>query len=125
MARPRRVAYPPSPNASGEGDHAQAGQHKGSGRTGTGQAVSNFFLRDFLHSEIAAFHGLRNIPDDPDLAIAAGRRLCEELLEPLQATFGRLAIRSAYRSPEVNDFGNRNGLNCASNTANAAAISGT
>ena len=29
------------------------------------------------------------------MAIAAGRRLCEELLEPLQATFGRLAIRSA------------------------------
>jgi len=28
----------------------------------------------------------------------------------LQATFGRLAIRSAYRAPAVNEFGNRHGL---------------
>src|SRR5215467_13308905 len=54
---------------------------------------ASFFMRDFLHSEIADFHGIPNIPDDPDLAIAAGRKLCEQLLEPLQATFGRLAIR--------------------------------
>lgn len=80
----------------------------------------NFFLRDFLHSEIAALNGLSNIPDNPDLAIAAGRQLCEELLEPLQATFGRLHIRSAYRSPEVNDFGNRHALNCATNPKNYA-----
>ena len=59
----------------------------------------SFFMRDFLHSEIANFYGVPNIPEDPDQAIAAGGRLCEELLEPLQATFGRLAIRSAYRAP--------------------------
>ena len=53
--------------------------------------------RDFLFSEIAAVEGLSNLPDDPELAIAAGRGLCENLLEPLQATFGRIAIRSAYR----------------------------
>jgi hypothetical protein len=63
---------------------------------------------------------LSNIPDDPDLAIEAGRRLCEELLEPLQAAFGRIAIRSAYRSCEVNAFGNANGYNCANNEANYA-----
>ncbi|WP_026987421.1 hypothetical protein [Fodinicurvata fenggangensis] len=78
----------------------------------------SFYMRDFLYSEIAAFHGIPNIPDDPDLAIAAGERLCEELLEPLHATFGRVAIRSAYRSCEVNEYGNRNGLNCGSNEAN-------
>lgn len=61
---------------------------------------------------------LVNMPEFPDLAIHAGRQLCEELLEPLQDTFGRIHIRSAYRSPEVNDFGNRNKLNCASNAAN-------
>ena len=33
---------------------------------------ANFFVRDFLYSEIAAVHGIANIPDDPDLAIAAG-----------------------------------------------------
>jgi hypothetical protein len=36
----------------------------------------------------------------------------------LQATFGRLAIRSAYRAPAVNEFGNRHGLSCASNLRN-------
>jgi hypothetical protein len=75
-------------------------------------------MRDFLHSEIADFHGIPNIPDNPELAIATGRELCEQLLEPLQATFGRLAIRSAYRAPAVNEFGNRHGLSCASNLRN-------
>jgi hypothetical protein len=56
--------------------------------------------------EIANVHRMTNLPDDPDFAIAAGRRLCEDLLEPLQATFGRIAIRSAYRSPAVNAYGN-------------------
>ena len=81
---------------------------------------ASFFMRDFLHSEIAAIYGMANMPDDPDLAIAAGRGLCEHLLEPLQATFGRLAIRSAYRSPEVNAFGNAHFHNCASNEKNRA-----
>ena len=75
----------------------------------------SFFMRDFLHSEIADLHGIPNIPDDPELAILAGRRLCGELLEPLQAAFGRVAIRSAYRAPAVNAFGNAHGLSCASN----------
>lgn len=78
----------------------------------------NFFMRDFLHSEIAAWYGLRNVPNDPDRAIAKGRMLCEQLLEPLQATFGRIHIRSGYRSPEVNALGNRNQHNCASNEKN-------
>ena len=64
--------------------------------------------------------GMPNLPDDPDLAIAAGRKLCERLLEPLQATFGRLAIRSAYRSPEVNAYGNAHFQNCGSNERNRA-----
>ncbi|WP_245600253.1 hypothetical protein [Sphingomonas jaspsi] len=87
----------------------------------------SFFMRDMLYSEIAQVHGLLNVPDDPDVAIAAGRRLCEELLEPLQDHWGRIAIRSAYRSREVNGFGNRMqkegkaGYTCASNEANAAA----
>ena len=75
-------------------------------------------MRDFLFSEIATLHGLANLPEDPDLAIAAGKHLCEELLEPLQATFGRIAIRSAYRSPAVNQYGNRHYMNCASNERN-------
>jgi hypothetical protein len=80
----------------------------------------NFFLRDFLHSEIGSFYGIPNIPDDPDLAIAAGSRLCEQLLEPLQLTFGRLHLRSGYRAAALNKFGNENNLNCARNEATAA-----
>jgi len=70
---------------------------------------ANFFMRDFLYSEIANFYGIPNIPGNPDVAIAAGKRLCEELLEPLQTTFGRIAIRSGYRSAKVTAFGNARG----------------
>jgi hypothetical protein len=80
----------------------------------------SFFMREFLYSEISNVHGIPNIPDDPELAIAAGKRLCEELLEPLQETFGRISIRSAYRSPAVNAYGNQHKLNCASNARNHA-----
>lgn len=80
----------------------------------------SFFMRDFLYSEIAAINGFANLPDNPDLAIAAGKRLCEELLEPLQARFGRISVRSAYRSPEVNAFGDANTLNCSTNEKNFA-----
>lgn len=83
--------------------------------------AASFFMRDFLYSEIANFHGMPNIPDDPDLAIAAGRALYEQLLEPLQQTFGRIEVRSAFRSGAVNEFGNRNQLGCAMNEKNYAA----
>lgn len=80
----------------------------------------SFFMRDFLYSEISNFYGISNIPDDPDLAIAAGTQLCEKILEPLQDRFGRISIRSAYRSSAVNQRGvGRH--NCASNEANYAA----
>lgn len=81
---------------------------------------SSFYMRDFLYSEISAINGIPNIPEDPELAIATGKRLCEELLEPLQASFGRIAILSGYRSPAVNGFGNAHKLNCASNERNYA-----
>jgi hypothetical protein len=73
----------------------------------------NFFMRDFLMSEISAFHGIPNIPDRPDLAIERGSAFCETLLEPLHATFGQVTIRSGYRSAALNTFGNQNNLNCA------------
>lgn len=94
------------------------------GRTRLSQ---HFFMRDFMFSDIAAVHGLLNAPDDRDLAVAAGTQLCEQLLEPLQRVFGRVAIRSAYRSCDVNALGNemqkagKKGYNCASNEANYAA----
>ena len=81
----------------------------------------SFFMRDFLYSEIANYYGKPNIPEDPDLVIEVGKRLCEELLEPLNETFGRVAVRSAYRSPTINYLGNENGHNCASNESNFAS----
>ncbi len=96
------------------------GSMRGLEELGRVRLSANFFLRDFLYSEIANFHGIANIPRDPDLAVAAGRRLSEGLLEPLQATFGRIALRSGYRAAEVNAFGNAHGGQCARNEANAA-----
>ena len=74
-----------------------------------------FYMREFLYSEIANINGLQNIPDDPDLAVANGRAFCRALLDPLEETFGRVALRSGYRSAALNRFGNENKLNCARN----------
>ena len=65
----------------------------------------HFFMRNFLHSEIANFYGRPNIPDDPDLTVAAGTQLCTELLDPLVETFGPIEIRSGFRSCDLNHFG--------------------
>ncbi len=93
---------------------------RGLERLGRVRLSASFYFRDFLYSEIGNFYGIPNIPDDPDLAIAAGRRLCADLLEPLRASFGGIAIRSAYRSPTLNAFGNEHGLSCARNEATYA-----
>ena len=89
-------------------------------RFGRIRLSKHFFMRDFLYSEISNFYGVQNLPEDPTKAEEAGKRLCEELLEPLNATFGRIAVRSGYRSLAVNALGNEKGRNCASNEANYA-----
>ena len=86
----------------------------------------HFFMRDMLYSEVANYHGMPNIPEDPDLAIAAGEKLCQLVLEPLHRAFGGIVVRSAYRSPSVNDFCHRrliegdNAYYCADNVYSAA-----
>ena len=80
----------------------------------------SFYFRNFLHSEVANFYAIPNIPDDPDLAVAAGRGLCENVLQPLHDTFGAAEIRSAFRSARVNRYCNRHGGNCDANDKNAA-----
>jgi hypothetical protein len=77
-------------------------------------------MREFLYSEIANLHGFVNLPSNPDLAVHVEMRLCRQLLEPLQAAFGRISIRSGYRSPEVNEFGNKQNFSCARNSSNRA-----
>ena len=86
------------------------------------QLSKSFFMREFLYSEISQIEGIPNIPSDPDLAIAAGKNLCERVLEPIQDALGRISIRSAYRSCAVNAKGaeNKNQYNCASNESNYA-----
>ena len=83
---------------------------------------THFFLRNFLHSEIGNIYGRPNIPDDPDLAIAAGTRLATELLDPLVETFGPIEIRSGYRSSALNHFGATEvrPQKCAANAKNHA-----
>jgi hypothetical protein len=82
----------------------------------------HFFMRNFLHSEIGNHYGRPNIPDDPDLALAAGRKLATDLLDPLVETFGPIEIRSAFRSSDLNHFGATEvrPQKCASNDKNHA-----
>jgi hypothetical protein len=89
-------------------------------KLGRTRLSKNFFLRDFLHSEIAQVEGIANIPDNPEIAIAAGRGLCENILEPMQKSLGKISIRSAYRSSAINKIGNKKNYNCASNEKNYA-----
>ena len=82
----------------------------------------NFFLREFLHSEISQAENVPNIPHHPEVAVEVGSRLCNEVLEPIQAALGKIHVRSAYRSPEINEIGasNKNQYNCSSNERNYA-----
>jgi len=86
------------------------------------QLSKSFFMRDFMYSEISQIEKIPNIPDNPDLAIEAGKALCENILEPIQDVLGRICIRSAYRSCAVNAKGaeNKNQYSCARNEANYA-----
>lgn len=74
-----------------------------------------FFMREFLFSEISSFHEQQNIPEDPDLVLEVGRAFCTQLLDPLHETFGCVSVRSGYRSPSLNHYGNTHKLNCARN----------
>lgn len=87
---------------------------------GRARLSTNFFMRDFLHSEVGQVERIPNLPTDPALVLHVGRQLCETLLEPLQARFGRISIRSAYRSAEVNETGHRRRYSCANNERNHA-----
>ena len=81
----------------------------------------HFFMRDFLYSEVSAAHGIPSVPDDAELAVRAGKGLCENLLEPLRCIFGHVIIRSAFRSAVVNGYCNKQKrMGCATNKANYA-----
>jgi len=85
------------------------------------QLSKSFFMRDFLYSEISQIEGIPNIPDNPSIAIEAGKGLCENVLEPIQDALGRICIRSAFRSCDVNAKGSEKNFNCAKNESNYAS----
>lgn len=58
-----------------------------------------------FYSETAIANGIWNVPDDVDAAVEAGSQLCKLLLEPLQEQFGRIHVRSGFRSSAVNAAG--------------------
>jgi len=91
-------------------------------KLGRERLSESFFMRDFLYSEISQIEGIPNIPDFPDIAIEAGKNLCEKVLEPIRENLGHISIRSAYRSCAVNAKGaeNNNQYKCARNEANFA-----
>ncbi len=86
----------------------------------------HFFMREMLYSEVGNFYGVANYPEDADLAVQVGTKLCQNLLEPLRAALGHVSIRSAYRSPTLNAYCHRlheQGVAeawCVSNEENAA-----
>mgnify|MGYP003389160871 FL=1 len=73
-------------------------------KLGRERLSDHVFMREMLYSEVANFHGLSNLPEDPELALHVGRKIATEIIEPLKSAFGHVAIRSAYRSPSVNQF---------------------
>lgn len=93
---------------------------------GREQLSEHFFMREMLYSEVGNVHGVPNIPEDPELALAVGREVASRLLEPLRRAFGHVSIRSAYRSPTLNAFCNERfragdtACWCTDNQANAA-----
>ena len=89
-------------------------------KIGRARLSKHYQMRQFLHSEISAAYGIVNVPDNADLAIEAGRKLCQNILEPLTDTFGPLIIRSGFRSARLNAVGSKYGLACASNEKNFA-----
>lgn len=82
----------------------------------------HFQMRNFMYTEIGNFFECANFPDNPDLALTAGRALATHLLDPLVETFGPIDIRSGYRSPTLNHFGATEvrPQKCARNEANYA-----
>ena len=76
-------------------------------RLGRVRLSKSFHMREFLYSEIAVHYQLRNVPDADRVedAVYAGSKLCKLLLEPLQQQFGRVHVRSGYRSRQVNAAG--------------------
>lgn len=65
----------------------------------------HYILRDFLFSIESSVLGFSNYPEHPQLVIDAGRAICEKVLEPIHAQFGRPALTFGYMSRQTIEFG--------------------
>lgn len=65
----------------------------------------NFIMRDFLYCTYNDVHGICNFPEHPVSVIRAGKAMCETVLEPILAKFGRFAITYGFH--------NRSGMEAA------------
>jgi len=65
------------------------------------QISKHFKLSEFTKSQIAARHGLKNLPGSGEIKNL--ENVCYEILEPVRAKFDRpILITSGFRSLEVN-----------------------
>lgn len=64
------------------------------------QLSKNFYLHEFIKSEIATRLKIDNTP--PQEVIDNLKYLCENLLQPVRDIVGAITINSGYRSPAVN-----------------------
>ncbi|WP_420418337.1 hypothetical protein [Pacificispira sp.] len=87
-------------------------------RLGRVRLSKHFYMRQFLHSEVGEAFGIPNVPDDTDLAIETGTKLCTEVLEPIVAQFGPIVVRSGFRCAKLNAFASERRLHCAPNERN-------
>lgn len=58
----------------------------------------NFIMRDFLHTNYNSVAGVCNYPEKPEVVLAAGKALCENILEPIIEKFGKIFITFGYQS---------------------------
>lgn len=59
-------------------------------------------MREFLDSEISQIESIPNIQDNLKIAIASGKNICRQILEPIQDNPSRISIRFADGSCSVN-----------------------
>ena len=66
----------------------------------------NFIMRDFLYSARGDVLNLTNYPQDSlDQVVRSGKQLCEQILEPVLAQFGRFAITFGYQNRSLIEAG--------------------
>jgi zinc D-Ala-D-Ala carboxypeptidase len=98
--RPATVTPEPSGVSGGTGITLAQAQQAVNNRTNL-QLSRNFTLNQMIYSTTAVRNGMDNWPKDPALVMRLSG-LCVNMLEPLQARFGKINVNSGYRNKRVN-----------------------